>query len=249
MRYVIGIVTLKEVKCQILSQVYVMRLCQCMTRIVLILMAYCVLGFAYVYAQTDSSSDRMLEANVANKSVLQNNVLDPIAGSALVDSTVAQPLSQPSAPDKDIVIEKDLEALKKTALELNRDLLILEEELLFPSNTQVVVFLSTDVGKFFTIDSVKLKINNQIVASHLYTPYENDALVRGGVQRLYIGNLKQGQHEITAVYTGEGPDKRKYKRAATLNIEKDDDPVMLELLVQDATTNMQPTFKIKEWEL
>lgn len=146
-------------------------------------------------------------------------------------------------------LSDNLEDLKKSALELNRDLLILEEELLFPANTQVVVFLSMDVGQFFAIDSVKLKINDKLVASHLYTEHENDSLIRGGIHRLYIGNLKYGEHEVTAVYTGKGPDNRDYKRAATLLMEKDDEPKILELQIRDANSNMQPTFDIKEWEL
>ncbi|MBU2986139.1 AraC family transcriptional regulator [Saccharophagus degradans] len=156
---------------------------------------------------------------------------------AAVTEATASPLSE------------DIEDLKKAALELNRDLLILEEELLFPANTQMVVFLSMDVGQFFALDSVKLKIDDQVVASHLYTERENDALIRGGIQRLYIGNVKTGDHEITAVFTGKGPDSRDYKRAATMVVEKDDDPKMLELRIRDATSNMQPEFDIKEWEL
>lgn len=141
-----------------------------------------------------------------------------------------------------------VEDLKKASLELNRDLLILEEELLFPSNTQVSVFLSVDIGDFFDLDAVKLSIDDTLVASHLYTLRQQDTLARGGIQRLYVGNLKTGEHEVTAIFTGIGPDKREYKRGATLTINKDADPLMLELKVEDANSNMQPTFSIKEWE-
>lgn len=143
----------------------------------------------------------------------------------------------------------DVEALKKSALELNRDLLILEEELLFPANTQLSVFLSIDTGAFFSLDSVKLTVDDVLVASHLYTVRQQNSLGKGGVQRLYVGNIKSGEHEVTAIFTGIGPDKREYKRGATLKIEKDDDPLMLELKVIDSTANMQPEFEIKEWQL
>lgn len=146
-------------------------------------------------------------------------------------------------------LARDVEELKQAALELNRDLLILEEELLFPSNTQIVVFLSVDVGEYFRLDAVKLTIDNKLVASHLYTNRQNDALTRGGIQRLFIGNLKTGTHEITAIFTGEGPDKREYKRGASVTIDKDDDPKMLELRIMDSTANMQPDFDFKEWQL
>ena len=145
--------------------------------------------------------------------------------------------------------EVDVEALKKAALELNRDLLILEEELLFPANTQLTVFLSIDTGTFFALDSVKLSVDDTLVASHLYTPRQQDSLGKGGVQRLYIGNLKSGKHEITAIFNGMGPDNREYKRGATITVEKDDDPLMLELKVIDSPANMQPQFEIKEWQL
>ena len=173
----------------------------------------------------------------AGAAFAQDEAAEEEVEQAAVTEATASPLSE------------DIEDLKKAALELNRDLLILEEELLFPANTQMVVFLSMDVGQFFALDSVKLKIDDQVVASHLYTERENDALIRGGIQRLYIGNVKTGDHEITAVFTGKGPDSRDYKRAATMVVEKDDDPKMLELRIRDATSNMQPEFDIKEWEL
>lgn len=146
-------------------------------------------------------------------------------------------------------LSDEIEDIKKAALELNRDLLILEEELLFPANTQIMVFLSLDVGEFFRLDAVKLSIDDKLVASHLYTTRQNDALIRGGIQRLYVGNLKTGSHELTAIFTGEGPDNRNYKRGATIMLEKDDNPKMLELRIKDSTANMQPEFDFKEWQL
>ncbi len=84
---------------------------------------------------------------------------------------------------------------------------MLEEELLFPANTQVAVFVSMDVGDFFALDSVTLKIDNHEVSNYLYTPREVAALLKGGVQRLYVGNLKAGAHELVALFTGKGPQR------------------------------------------
>lgn len=137
--------------------------------------------------------------------------------------------------------------LKQSVQELNRDLLILEEELLFPSNTQVAVFVSMDVGTYFRLDSLKLKIDGDMVASYLYTQAQVDALYRGGVQRLYLGNLKSGDHEITAFFTGEGPNGRDYKRAATVTLNKGTQPKQLELRITDSTAKQQPEFEIREW--
>lgn len=146
-------------------------------------------------------------------------------------------------------VSQEVEDLKKAALQLNRDLLILEEELLFPANTQIALFLSVDVGEFFRLDSVKVKIDDKLVASHLYTERQNHALSKGGIQRLYLGNLRNGDHEVTAIFTGVGPNNREYRRGATMTLEKDDDPKMVEIRVYDSAKNMQPEFDFKEWEL
>lgn len=146
-------------------------------------------------------------------------------------------------------LSTDIEALKQAALELNRDLLILEEDLLFPASTQVAVFVSVDVGYFFRLDAVKLKIGDQLVASHIYTEKQNSALSRGGIQRLYLGNLKTGKHEITAFFEGIGPREREYKRGASYQLDKGQAPTMLEIRIMDATESMQPKFDFKEWDL
>lgn len=145
-------------------------------------------------------------------------------------------------------LDDALQALKKDVLALNRDLFILEEELLFPSNTQVAVFLSLDVGEFFKLDAVSVTVNEKEVASHLYTERQLDALVRGGMQRLYLGNLKSGQHEIVAVFTGRGPNDRDFRRATSLTFEKTTAAKKLELLIKDETRLYQPEFSIVEWD-
>ena len=145
-------------------------------------------------------------------------------------------------------LDEDVQGLKKQVLDLNRDLFLLEEELLFPSNTQTAVFVAMDVGEFFGLDSVELKIDNKAVANYLYTEREASALVKGGVQRLYIGNLKAGDHELVAVFTGGGPHARDYRRATSVKFEKGIGPKYIELTISDRATKQQPEFVVKEWE-
>jgi hypothetical protein len=145
-------------------------------------------------------------------------------------------------------LDADVQDLKKQVLDLNKDLFLLEEELLFPSNTQVAVFVSMDVGDFFGLDSVEIKVDNKNVTNYLYTEREASALVKGGVQRIYVGNLKAGQHELVAVFTGEGPHTRDYRRGASLKFEKGIGPKYIELTISDRESKMQPEFVVKEWE-
>jgi hypothetical protein len=145
-------------------------------------------------------------------------------------------------------LDEEIQNLKKDVVDLNKDLFVLEEELLFPANTQVAVFVSMDVGEFFAIDNVTLKIDQKEVANYLYTPREAEALLKGGVHRIYLGNLKVGEHELVAFFTGKGPNERDYKRGATVRFEKGIGAKYLELKINDRQRKQQPEFEIKDWE-
>jgi hypothetical protein len=150
--------------------------------------------------------------------------------------------------DNSASLDEQVQDLKKLAVDLNRDLFLLEEELLFPANTQVAVFVSMDVGEFFALDSVEIKLNDEDVTNYLYTEREVDALYRGGVQRVYVGNIRAGEHELIAVFTGGGPHDRDYRRGATVTFEKGIGPKYIELTISDRESKMQPEFLVREWD-
>jgi hypothetical protein len=150
--------------------------------------------------------------------------------------------------DKFRSLDEDVQDLKKEVLDLNRDLFLLEEELLFPANSQVAFFISMDVGEYFELDSINLKIDGKEVANYLYTEREAGALVRGGVHRVHMANLKTGDHELIAVFTGSGPHTRDYRRGATMTFNKGIGAKYMELEITDRVKKQQPEFFIKEWE-
>ncbi|MFO7286860.1 MAG: AraC family transcriptional regulator [Gammaproteobacteria bacterium] len=158
------------------------------------------------------------------------------------------PDGRPSDAAEFRTLDEEVQHLKKLAVDLNRDLFLLEEELLFPSSTQVAVFVSMDVGEFFALDSVELEIDGKTVANYLYTEREIDALHRGGVHRLYAGNVRAGEHELVAFFTGRGPHGRDYRRGATLTFEKGIGPKYIELRISDRESRLQPEFVVEEWE-
>lgn len=141
-----------------------------------------------------------------------------------------------------------VEELKKQVLDLNRELFILEEELLFPATTQTTIFLAMNSGLFFTLDAVELKIDGKTATHYLYTERELNALARGGVQRLHIENLRSGKHELVALFSGKGPNGRDYRRAASYEFEKGLDPKVIEIRISDSSAKQQPEFSISSWE-
>jgi hypothetical protein len=178
----------------------------------------------------------------------------PADASAPADAATAQPADSPEIsvtgepPADTRALDESVQELKKDVVDLNKELFVLEEELLFPANTQVAVFVSMDIGEFFALDSLTLKIDNKEVANYLYTPREAEALLKGGVHRVYLGNLKVGEHQLVAFFSGKGPNDRDYKRGANIKFEKGVGAKYLELKITDRQRKAQPEFAIKDWE-
>ena len=204
----------------------------------------------------------LLLFSLSTSLVAQDNADEPIEGELIEGELIEGELTAPpdeTAAENDAAalddgspeegsLDANIEALKKEVLSLNRDLFILEEDLLFPSNTQFSIFLSMDAGALFSLDSVQLKVDDKNIANHLYTERELAALKRGGVQRLYIGNLPSGEHEIVAIFTGIGPKGRDYRRGETIVIEKTTEPQFIEFMIADDTGKEQPQFDVRVWE-
>jgi hypothetical protein len=193
----------------------------------------------------------LLAAQAASSGAATPAVVDPAPATAAepAPAAAAPAGGTAAAPESGTrALDEQIQSLKKDVVDLNKDLFVLEEELLFPANTQVAVFVSMDVGDFFALDSVTLKIDNHDVSNYLYTPREVSALLKGGVQRLYVGNLKAGQHELLAFFNGKGPHDRDYRRAANIRFEKGVGAKYLELKITDHQRAQQPEFEIKDWE-
>jgi hypothetical protein len=188
-----------------------------------------------------------LTMNICMTAILLGGALAARAAGA--SEAAAVPVAAVPTPVAAVAgVDAGMQALKDEVLDLNRELFMLEEELLFPANTQVAVFVSMDVGQFFALDSVQLKIDDKPISNYLYTEREVRALLRGGVHRLYLGNLKTGEHELTAVFTGQGPHARDYRRGATLKVEKGVGAKFVELRISDRQSAQQPEFMVREWE-
>jgi hypothetical protein len=192
----------------------------------------------------------MLNRNL--RTLLRHGTVAWLLGAVVASSVWAAEAPASAAPAASAAeaagLDTRIQDAKGDVIRLNRDLLVLEEELLFPANTQLALFVSMDVGKLFELDSVQVKIDDKLVANYLYTPGEVKALHRGGVQRVYLGSLRAGEHTLTAFFTGGGPHSRDYKRATTLKFDKGTEPKYIELQIKDSTAKLQPEFDVKVWQ-
>lgn len=145
-------------------------------------------------------------------------------------------------------LDQDIDRLKTDVAALSETLFELEEDILHPADTRVAVYLSMADRTAFVLDSVELSINGRPVVSHLYTDSERQALSQGGVQRLYIGNLPIGEHELNAALNGQAENARYVRQQAAFEIRKSEGETQVQLVLQAPAPDYQPEFSLKVWQ-
>jgi hypothetical protein len=135
-------------------------------------------------------------------------------------------------------LDEQVQEIKSDILGIAAQLSRLEERLLYPSDTQVAVFVSLAPGETFRLDSVELKIGGKPVTHHLYTYKELEALQKGGVQRIYVGNITTGGHDLEVTFIGKagGTDLR---RTESFTFSKDVGPKIVELALASRTITLK----------
>ncbi len=118
-------------------------------------------------------------------------------------------------------LDEQVQEIKSDLLGIAAELNQLEEKLLYPSNTQVAVFVSLAGGETFRLDSVEIRLDGKPVANHLYTFKELEALQKGGVQRIFTGNVRSGEHDLEVFVIGKTGGSTDFKKAERFKINKD----------------------------
>jgi hypothetical protein len=118
--------------------------------------------------------------------------------------------------------------------------------MLYPDANQLAVYLSVDSGERFTISQVKLRVNAREMALIQYDDIQMDAFNRGGIERIFIGNIEVGDHTVTAIISGEANNGQKMKRAVSQQFSKSANANVLELSVSYNRKLRQPQFNLEE---
>ena len=144
-------------------------------------------------------------------------------------------------------LDEKVQSLKKDVLDLSKDLSHLQDELLTPASTKLSVFVSIDPQNTLNLNSVQLLLDNRTVANYLYNTDEQQALQRGGVQRLYLGNVTIGPHQLTASFIGKDSAGQEKRGSLNSNFQKSLAAKFVELKISKGETNA-PQLSFKEWE-
>jgi hypothetical protein len=126
-------------------------------------------------------------------------------------------------------LDEQVQEVKSDVLAIAAELNRLEEKLLYPSNTQVAVFVSLVSGETFRLDSVEIQLDGKPVTHHLYSFKELEALRKGGVQRIYTGNVRSGEHELQVLALGKTAGGVDFQKTERFKVSKDVGPRIVEV--------------------
>ena len=126
-------------------------------------------------------------------------------------------------------LDEQVQEIKSDVLGIEAELNQLEEKLLYPSNTQVAVFVSLAGGETFRLDSVEIQLDGAPVAHHLYSFKELEALRKGGVQRIYTGNIRSGEHDLQVRLLGKNEGGTDFEKSGRFKVAKDVGPKFVEV--------------------
>jgi hypothetical protein len=134
-------------------------------------------------------------------------------------------------------LDEQIQEIKGDVLSIAEELNQMEEKLLFPSNTQVSLFMALAEGELFRLDSVEIMLDGRPVAYHLYTFKELEALRMGGVQRIYTGNIATGEHALQVNLKGLTEGGSAFELTGSSAVKKDVGPSIVEItLAQQGIT-------------
>ena len=143
-------------------------------------------------------------------------------------------------------LDQETELLVKEVLDLSSDLAIIQEEEDNPANHQLLVIVTFDPTKLFTLDYMQLEVDNEVVAAFQYSERDVEALKRGAGHRLYMANLPSGMHEVYATMLGRIPRDPDYKSEVAYKFVSGVSRTVLELNVSSKSKGF-PILAIKEW--
>ena len=137
-------------------------------------------------------------------------------------------------------LDDQVQDIKSDVLSIGQEMNRLEEKLLYPSDTQVSIFISVAKGDQMRLDAVRLQIDGQLVAHHIYSFKELEALRKGGVQRIYIGNLTTGDHKLEVLVDGKLDGGADFSRTENFTFNKEVKPKLLGVTLAGPKSGTNP---------
>jgi hypothetical protein len=137
-------------------------------------------------------------------------------------------------------LDEQIQEIKSDSLRMAAELSQLEEKLLYPSGTQVAIFVELAKGDTMRLDAVRLQIDGQLVAHYIYSAKELQALRKGGVQRIYVGNVATGDHKLDVLVDGKLEGGADFSRTGQFTFRKEVKPKLVGLTLAGPRSGNTP---------
>jgi hypothetical protein len=139
-------------------------------------------------------------------------------------------------------LDEQVQEIKTDVLSIAAQLNQLEEKLIYPSDTQIAIFVSVEKGEKFRLDAVDIGLDGKSVTHHLYTYKELEALQKGGVQRIYLGNVRTGEHALQVTVMGKNDGGSDFRKDESFKITKNIGPKLVGVVLAGSKT-----ITVKDW--
>jgi hypothetical protein len=143
-------------------------------------------------------------------------------------------------------LDEQVQEIKSDVLGIAAELSNLEERLLYPSNTQLAVFVSLSDGQPVEIDSARISIDGKLVSQHIYSFKELEALEKGGVQRIYTGNVQTGEHRLEVSISGKRGAEKDFETVESFVFNKEVAPKLVGITLTGESMG-SATIAITDW--
>src|SRR5215469_17230823 len=143
-------------------------------------------------------------------------------------------------------LDEQVQEVKSDVLSIAADLNQLEEKLLYPSDTHLAVFISLAQGETLRLDAVQIQIDGQPATHYIYSFKELEALRKGGVQRIYSGNIATGAHQIEVSMSGKLANGKDYTQTERFPFTKEIKPKLLGVMLAGPDAP-QPGIHLGDW--
>jgi hypothetical protein len=180
---------------------------------------------------------------------LMSNYKKKLFIQALVGTLLSFPISAQEQVNRDLSddIQEQVNQVYSEAADLERDIGLLEKELLFPPLTRIEVFLSVDPELDFELKSVAMTLDGDEKSFHVYTASDLTALQMGGLQQFWEGNVALGEHLLKIDFQGLSDKNKPVKKTITKTFEKTREGLAFEVQVNKSTDASKPAFAVKAW--
>lgn len=155
---------------------------------------------------------------------------------------IAPAHAQDSSKELNKGLDEQVQEIKTDVLSIAAQLNQLEEKLIYPSDTQIAIFVSLAKDEKFRLDAVDIELDGKAVAHHLYTYKELDALQKGGVQRIYVGNVRTGEHPLHVTVLGKSEGGSDFRKDESFTVSKNIGPKLVGVVLAGGKT-----IALKDW--